>query len=168
MAIRIFAILMSLFAFVMVILSTQDPYLFTIKPQKVDVANMQAFDVLDYELNASSTKASYQASRWVKYQDKDIFNDFKVEGVDYNLSSNLLIRNEKMSILEGNVTYIDQNQTTILTQKAIYDMQKKILFSKNQFRAYIGLNEIFGDNFLYDINQKQLKIQGIKAWFLEQ
>ncbi|EAL7633944.1 hypothetical protein DU721_00290, partial [Campylobacter lari] len=112
MAIKIFAILMSLFAFVMVILSTQDPYLFTVKPQKVDVANMQAFDVLDYELNASVIKATYQASRWIKYQDKDIFDDFKVQALDYNLSSDLLVRNEEKSILEGNVSYFDYNQTS--------------------------------------------------------
>ncbi|MCV3377496.1 hypothetical protein L8V77_06025 [Campylobacter sp. IFREMER_LSEM_CL2127] len=168
MAIKIFAILMSLFAFVMVILSTQDPYLFAIKPQKVDVANMQAFDVLDYELNASVIKATYQASRWVKYQDKDIFDDFKVQALDYNLSSDLLVRNEEKSILEGNVSYFDYNQTSIFTQKATYDMKNKILFSNDNFKAYIGLNEVFGDNFLYDVNQKELKIQGIKAWFLEQ
>ncbi|WP_139493160.1 hypothetical protein [Campylobacter armoricus] len=167
MAIKIFATLMSLFVFVMVILSTQDPYLFTIKPQKIDMANMQAFDIFDYELNTTTTKASYQASRWVKYQDKDIFDNLKIQAIDYNLSSNLLIKDEEQSILEGNVTYVDKNQTRISTQKAIYDTQKRILFSKEQFKAYVGLNEIIGDNFIYDINQKQLKIQGIKAWFLE-
>ncbi|QOR01817.1 MULTISPECIES: hypothetical protein [unclassified Campylobacter] len=168
MAIKIFAILMGLFAFVMVILSTQDPYLFAIKPQKVDVANMQAFDVLDYELNTTTTKASYQASRWVKYQDKDIFDDFKVQALDYNLSSNLLIRNDEKSILEGNVSYFDKNQTSIFTQKAVYNMKDKILFSNDTFKAYIGVNEVFGNSFLYNVDQKELKIQGIKAWFLEQ
>lgn len=159
---------MSLFVFAMVILSTQDPYFLAIKPQKIDVANIQAFDVFDYELNNTTTKVSYQASRWVKYQDKDIFDNLKIQAIDYNLSSKLLTKNKEQSILEGNVTYVDKNQTTILTQKAIYDEQKKILFSNDNFKAYIGLNEIFGDNFLYDVNQKELKIQGIKAWFLEQ
>ncbi|MFG5142341.1 hypothetical protein O8I45_11000, partial [Campylobacter lari] len=98
----------------------------------------------------------------------DIFDDFKVQALDYNLSSDLLVRNEEKSILEGNVSYFDYNQTSIFTQKATYDMKNKILFSNDNFKAYVGLNEIFGDNFLYDVNQKELKIQGIKAWFLEQ
>ncbi|HEG2581203.1 TPA: hypothetical protein SCV07_000513 [Campylobacter lari] len=168
MAIKIFAIFMGLFVFIMVILSTQDLYFSTIKPQEIDIANMQAFEVLDYELNASVVKAIYQASRWVKYQDKDIFDDFKVQALDYNLSSDLLVRNNEKSILEGNVKYFDHNQTSIFAQKATYDMKNKILFSNDNFKAYIGLNEVFGDNFLYDVNQKKLKIQGIKAWFLEQ
>lgn len=167
MAIKIFAILMSLFVFVMVILSTQDPYLFNIKPQNIQVANTQAFDVIDYELNSTNVKASYEATRWVKYEDKDIFDDLKVKGIDYNLSSNLLIRDEQKSVLEGNVSYFDLNKTSIFTQKAIYDMDKKILYSNDKFKAYVGLNEIFGDNFSYQLEDKTLKIQRIKAWFLD-
>ncbi|AJC87603.1 hypothetical protein [Campylobacter insulaenigrae] len=167
MAIKIFATLMCLFVFVMVILSTQDQYLFNIKPQNIEIANTQAFDVIDYELNSSIVKASYEASRWVKYQDKDIFDNFITRGLDYNLSSNLLIKDEVMSVLEGNVSYFDQNKTSIFTQKAIYNMNDKFLYSDNKFKAYIGLNEIVGDNFLYKIEDKELKIQRIKAWFLE-
>uniref|UniRef100_UPI0025BE84F8 hypothetical protein n=1 Tax=Campylobacter sp. TaxID=205 RepID=UPI0025BE84F8 len=163
MAIKIFAILMSLFVFIMVILSTQDQYLLNVKSQNIEIASTQAFEVIDYELNASMVKASYEASRWVKYQDKDVFDNFIIKGLDYNLSSNLLIRNEVMSILEGNVSYFDQNKTSIFTQKAIYNINDKTLYSNDNFKAYIGLNEIIGDSFFYEIKDKNLKIKGIKA-----
>lgn len=158
---------MSLFVFVMVILSTQDPYLFSIKPEKIDVANMQAFEIIDYELNSTNTKASYEAKKWVKYQDKDILDDFRIYSTDFNLSAKLLVKDEIKSILEGNVSYVDINKTTFFTQKAVYNIADKNLYGNENFEAYVGDNKIIGDGFFYDIKKKELKVQGIKAWLLE-
>lgn len=164
MAIKIFVALMGLFSLSLVFLSAQDFYFIDIKPYGIDFKNVEANTLHAYELNASEVKANYNASQWVRYQDKDIFNKVKIFGLDFNLSSNELTLEDNLIVLSGKVYYEDINQTRIEAKKLFYDKKKENLSTKSDFTAYKSNNILKGNALDYDLHTKQLRIQGVKAW----
>lgn len=155
---------MGLFSLALVFLSVQDFYFIDVKPYGIDFKNVEANTLHVYELNASEVKANYNASQWVRYQDKDIFDKVRIFGFDFNLSSNELTLKDNLIILSGNVHYEDINQTRIKAQKLFYDKEKEILNTKSNFTAYKNNNILKGNALSYDLHTKQLHIQGVKAW----
>lgn len=165
LAVRIFAVLMGLFSLTLVFLSLQEFYLIDFKPPSVDFKNIEANKLDIFELNASSTKANYQAASWQRYLDKDIFNKVFVYGFDFNASTNTLVLTQNGTTLQGNVRYADDNGTRVETQRLFYDNKKKILSTKSDFKVYRKDNLLTGTAFDYNVPKKVLKIQGVKAWF---
>ncbi|HEG8257601.1 TPA: hypothetical protein SF031_000854, partial [Campylobacter jejuni] len=106
MAIKIFGILIALFTITFTILSLQDPYSLNLQTNALNFKNIEAKNLKAYESNTSTIKAYYKANSWVRYADRDEFNDFITLNLDFNLSANRLeFFNKDMSkvLFEGNV-----------------------------------------------------------------
>ncbi|TEY01178.1 hypothetical protein [Campylobacter sp. US33a] len=158
---------MSLFAIILAILGTQDPYMFNFKSYNLDIKNIQANEITVYELNSSSVNSSFMALSWSRYKDKDVFYDFKAFYPDYNVSSLVLNIFEDKAEFQGNVNYEDINQTRINAQEVFYNIKDKNITSDKEFYVYKGTDIIFGQKLEYDMINKKLKIMGAKAWLGE-
>lgn len=166
MAIRIFGILIALFAVVFTILGLQDPYSLNLKAHSLNFKNIEANNLKAYELNSSSAKAFYQAQTWTRYQNKDIFEHFETKNLDFNLKANTLelLNDAKKMIFKGNVSYIGVDNTRIFSPQVEFLRQEKILNTQSGFKAYIKDNIINGNMLNYDLKHKILEVQGAKAW----
>lgn len=167
MAIKIFGILMALFALVLVFLSTQDLYSIEIEQKAIDFNNIEAFELYAYELNASEVKANYQALKWLRYESRDLFDEIKVFTQDFNLSSKEALVVDKNITFNGDVLYNDINDTKISTQRLFYDGLNKNAYTDTEFKAYKGANLLVGKELDYDLDDKILHIKGkVKAWLI--
>ena len=164
LAVRIFAVLMGLFSLVLVFLGMQEFYVIDFKPPSVDFKNIEASKLDVYELNSSLAKANYKANAWERYADKDVFDNVLVYGFDFNLSSNKLIYANDDISLQGKVRYADDNQSKIETERLIYDKAKKKISTKSDFKAYQKESIVTGTAFEYDLQNKTMRIQGVRAW----
>ncbi|EGF1228790.1 hypothetical protein IB030_000267 [Campylobacter jejuni] len=167
MAIKIFGILIALFTITFTILSLQDPYSLNLQTNALNFKNIEAKNLKAYESNASTIEAYYKANSWVRYTDRDEFNDFITLNLDFNLSANRLeFFNKDMSkvLFEGNVTYIGANNIKIISQEVEYQPKDKILHTNTNFKALINGSIINGNTLNYDVKNKILNIQGVNAW----
>lgn len=164
MAIRIFAVLMALFSLSLVFLSVQDFYFIKIQPYGIDFKNIQANKLSAFELNSTQIKAHYNALEWTRYQNKDIFSRVRVFGYDFNVSANELALIKSIVELSGNVLYEDINQTRIEAKKLVYDKKRENLSTKNEFIAHKNNSILKGNTLSYNLDSKELRIQGVKAW----
>ncbi|HDZ4329580.1 TPA: hypothetical protein RTB68_001475 [Campylobacter jejuni] len=167
MAIKIFGILIALFTITFTILSLQDPYSLNLQTNALNFKNIEAKNLKAYESNASTIKAYYKANSWVRYADRDEFNDFITLNLDFNLSANRLeFFNKDMNkvLFEGNVTYIGTNNVKIISQEVEYQLKDKILHTNTNFKALINGSIINGNTLNYDTKNKILNIQGVNAW----
>ncbi|EFP1605276.1 hypothetical protein HPX02_000959, partial [Campylobacter jejuni] len=152
MAIKIFGILIALFTITFTILSLQDPYSLNLQTNALNFKNIEAKNLKAYESNASTIKAYYKANSWVRYADRDEFNDFITLNLDFNLSANRLeFFNKDMSkvLFEGNVTYIGSNNVKIISQEVEYQPKDKILHTNTNFKALINGSIINGNTLNY-------------------
>ncbi|EAJ1228754.1 hypothetical protein CJI34_05930 [Campylobacter jejuni] len=167
MAIKIFGILIALFTITFTILSLQDPYSLNLQTNALNFKNIEAKNLKAYESNTSIIKAYYKVNSWVRYADRDEFNDFITLNLDFNLSANRLeFFNKDMSkvLFEGNVTYIGSNNVKIISQEVEYQPKDKILHTNTNFKALINGSIINGNTLNYDVKNKILNIQGVNAW----
>ena len=155
---------MGLFSLVLVFLGTQDFYDFDFKTPGVDFKNIEASKLNVYELNSTLAKANYRANAWERYADKDIFSAVLVYGYDFNISSNALTFADGDISLQGRVRYSDINQTRFESESLFYDKKKRNLSTKVDFKAYRKDDLLTGTAFDYDLEDKKLKIRGVKAW----
>lgn len=167
MAVKIFTVLMACLSMLLVILSIQEPYFLDLQTQNMDIKETQMNDIMAYELNSSAVSGIYRVKEWQRYKDKDVLVDFTAFGLDYNFtaqSTTILGRKNQEFIFEGDVFYKDNNQTQIKGQKFLYNSASKLLSSSDEVLAYIGENIINTQDFSYDLNTKQMTMQGVKAW----
>lgn len=166
MAIRIFGVLIALFTISFTILSLQDPYSLKLK-NALSFKNIEANDLSAYELNSTMVKSYYRANSWTRYEDKDVFKDFINLNLDFNLSANtleLLGKDLKQVIFEGDVVYLGQNNTKVLSPRMEFNPKDKILSTHLGFKAFIDGNIINGNILNYNLKSKILEIQGVQAW----
>lgn len=169
MAIKIFGILIALFTITFTILSLQDPYSLNLQTNALNFKNIEAKNLKAYESNTSVIKAYYKANSWVRYADRDEFNDFITLNLDFNLSANRLefFKDSNRVLFEGNVTYRGANNIEIVSQEAEYELKDKILHTNTHFKALINGSIINGNTLNYNIENKILNIQGVSAWLQE-
>jgi len=166
LALRIFGILVAFFAIVFTILGLQDPYSLNIKSYALDFKNIEANKLKAYELNTTLVKSYYNANSWIRYNDKDLFENFSSQNLDFNLSANTftLLKNSDEAILQGDVSY-QADKMRIFSQEVYFFRNNKVLNSNVGFEAFIDDKIIKGQKIKYDLKQKILEIQGIKLWF---
>ncbi|MCH5337095.1 MAG: hypothetical protein J1D99_06755 [Campylobacter sp.] len=167
MAIRIFGVLVALFTISFTILSLQDPYSLNLKAHSLNFKNIEANDLSAYELNSTMVKSYYKANSWMRYENEDVFKDFINLNLDFNLSANilkLLGKDLKQVIFEGDVVYLGEDGTKVLSPKMEFNPKDKILSTHLGFKAFVNGNIINGEVLSYDLKKKKLEIQGAKAW----
>ncbi|MCX2682370.1 hypothetical protein OQH60_00320 [Campylobacter sp. MIT 21-1685] len=167
MALKIFAILVALFTISFTILGLQNPYFLDIKSYSLDFKNIEANSLKAYELNTTFIKSYYEANSWIRYSDKDVFEDFKTFNLDFNLSAKSLeVSNENFNkvLFQGDVVYRGIDELQFFSQKVEYFPKKKILNTDVGFKALVNGSAINGSTLKYDLENKILKIQGVDAW----
>ncbi|HDX8139294.1 TPA: LPS export ABC transporter periplasmic protein LptC, partial [Campylobacter fetus] len=76
LVIKIFYFVIALFSVSMVFLMLQTPYSANIYKNELKVANMQASNVVSYELNSTLVYGRYEASDVTRYETYDLLNSF--------------------------------------------------------------------------------------------
>lgn len=164
MAIKIFATLMGIFSIVFVFLGMQDFYSIDIKPYSLNFKNIEANQIKAYELNSSLVRTYYSADDWVRFEDRDIFQNVLMLDYDYNVSANKLVFMDKNISLSGNVLYKDINDTSISTERIFYLKDDKVIFTDTKFKAFRANDTLFGSSLKYDMKNKTLDIKGVNLW----
>ena len=169
MAIRIFSLLISLFAIVFTALSLQEPYSLNLNNYSLNFKNIEASDLSAYELNQTSVKSYYKADSWTRYEKKDEFENFINLNLDFNVSAKkveFLSENMDKLLFVGDASYINDD-IKIFSDEVEYNLKDKTISTNSTFRAFVGENIINGDSLNYEIKNKILKIQGVNAWLRE-
>ncbi|TKX31977.1 hypothetical protein [Campylobacter estrildidarum] len=170
MAIKIFGILIALFAITFIVLSLQDPYSLDIKSYSLNFKNIEANHLKAYDINQTAIKSYYKANSWIRYTNKDEFDHFTNFNLDFNLSADKLVllgQDIDKIKFEGNVTYLGLNNIKFIADEIEYEPKSKILSTNTGFNGFINENIINGKSLQYDIKNKILRIQGVDAWLQE-
>lgn len=167
MSLKLFAILLSLVALLMLVLSVQDPYFLSFKAPVANIENIQISSFNAYELNATKVNSNIKAKKWLRYDDKDVLEDFLIKTQKEQIAAIKAIKMGDDISLKGQVFYKDTNQTSIKAKELFYNTKDKILISDDNFTALIGKNTISGKSLSYDTKKKILKIKEPRAWFLD-
>ncbi|EAU00776.1 LPS export ABC transporter periplasmic protein LptC [Campylobacter curvus] len=172
MVIKIFYFVVAIFSVVMIFLALQDPYFAEQFKQDINVSNMQANDVLDYEMNASGINAVYEADEVNRYSSEDEFLKFKAEilrsGLKHILSSDKAISQGDDVRFLGNVKYDNNDSLSFTSNEVIYNTKTKIARSDGSFVVTQNSDKATGESGSYDLAKKQTHIKGLKAWIEQQ
>ena len=155
---------MGIFSLVFIFLGMQDLYSIQIKPLSVDFKSIEAKNINAFDLNSSLVSSFYEADDWVRFEDKDSFSKVNIFSLEQNLSSNELLMQDDNISLKGNVFYTDVNGTRIRADEIFYVKDLKILHTDTNFTAYKDSNILLGNSLVYDLLNRQIKIEGIKLW----
>ena len=160
---------MGLFACVLVFVSLQDFYFIDLKEKALNFKSVEALNLQGYELDESGVLGFYRASSWERFSqnEEDIFTNFKAYRKDFNLSSNLMKVANSQIFFRQNVFYEDINKTSIKSQSLDYDRKNEILSTKDNFEAKRGESVLKGEGLKYNLADKRLEIDGVRAWILE-
>lgn len=79
LVIRIFYLVVSVFSVAMVYLAIEEPYYSELLNGGEVSANMQMNAVTDYEMNATTISARYEADTWNRYPEFDELVKFRAE-----------------------------------------------------------------------------------------
>ncbi|MGH2267624.1 hypothetical protein [Campylobacter taeniopygiae] len=170
MAIKSFGILIALFVITFVILWLQDPYSLDIKSYSLNFKNIEASHLKAYDINQTAIKSYYRANSWVRYANRDEFDNFTNYNLDFNLSANkleLLGQNMDKIKFEGNVTYLGSNNVKFIANEVEYQPKSKILSTDTGFKGSINGNIVNGKSLQYDTKNKILQIQEVNACLQE-
>ncbi|TKX33633.1 hypothetical protein [Campylobacter taeniopygiae] len=170
MAIKSFGILIALFVITFVILWLQDPYSLDIKSYSLNFKNIEANHLKAYDINQTAIKSYYKANSWVRYTNRDEFDNFTNYNLDFNLSANkleLLGQNMDKIKFEGNVTYLGSNKVKFIADEVEYQPKNKILSTDTGFKGLINGNIVNGKILQYDTKNKILQIQEVNACLQE-
>ncbi len=172
LVIKIFYFVIALFSVSMVFLMLQTPYSANIYKNELKVANMQASNVVSYELNSTLVYGRYEASDVTRYETYDLLNSFSglfLRG-DYthSLSSKLAILKDDNITLKNSA--IHRNLITGLrydSEEIVYDSKAKIINSNVPFKITQNADTIVGQSVIYDMMDNTIYAQKVKGWFYE-
>lgn len=168
MVVKIFYAVIAIFSIAMVFLASSDPYFAENFKKDLSVANMQANDIVDYEINATMISARYEADELNRYNKEDEFLMFKSEILRGNLlhflsSDKAKIQGDNIKFIH-NVVYDNNDSLNFQSDEVVYNQKTKIAISKKDFIMTQNSDKIIGKSLEYDLKNKQTKIKGIKAW----
>lgn len=169
MAIKIFSLLMGLFAFALVFMSLQDFYFIDLKERALNFKSVEAVSLEGFELDKSGVLGVFRASAWERFanSEEDIFTNFKAFRQDFNISADTMSLKNSQVFLKKNVLYEDVNNTQIKSWSLEYDRKNNLLSTQDKFEARRGASVLRGDGLRYDLEDKKLVVDGVRAWILE-
>lgn len=149
-------------------LFSSDPYFAEQFKRDLQISNIQANNVIDYEINATKIVAVYEADEINRYDSKDEAIVFKTTALRdrqiHSLSSDMAILQKDEVKFKGNARYENNDSVTFLSQEIIYDTKNKFLRSDVPFEMLRGADRVIGSSVVYDMNDKKMNAREIKAW----
>lgn len=169
MVIRALYYIITIFIVISLSLLIQDPYKGILQNANRKIATLQMEDVVDYEINKKSISRITRAKEAIKYSDQDRLKyptmELLKDKLVYTLSSkDGVFQNDKVTLI-GNVHFHRDDGITLDTQKASYDLKKKIVYGNAPFTLHQKLLNANGKGFIYHINKKTLSARGIDATY---
>ena len=112
MVIRIFYLVVSVFSVAMVYLAIEEPYYSELLNGGEVSANMQMNAVTDYEMNATTISARYEADTWNRYPEFDELVKFRAEIFKGNkkqvkINNNSSDRSQPFQAIQSIIRYSD-------------------------------------------------------------
>ena len=157
-----------MFSLSVVFLMIGKPYDLSVDANDIKVANLQAYDVLNYELDSNLTHGKYRAEVVTRYRKYDELTKVSGEYIDDKGSLHTLSGDK--GTIKGNVMRVDGNghyrnvfeNVDYKSKTIIYD--KKALRSPTPFVLTQNADKVTGASANYNIDTKQLKAKKVKAW----
>ncbi|MGG7047661.1 MULTISPECIES: LPS export ABC transporter periplasmic protein LptC [unclassified Campylobacter] len=172
LVIKIFYFVVAIFSVTLVFLFSSDPYFAEQFKQDLRVSNMQANEVIDYEVNATNVIAIYEADEINRYSNKDEALKFRSTSLrsdqTHFLSSDKAILEKNLIKFQKNAKYENNESMKFLSQEIIYDTKSKILSSEVPFEMFHGVDRAIGKSVVYNTQNKQMQAKEIKAWVKHQ
>lgn len=146
----------------------QSPYSSKDAYKEMQVANMQANSMTDYELNSTLIYGKYKSEVITRYSDYDTMTNFSgtfLQGDNkHNLSSKFATLKDDIITLDGNVTYKNTTGLEYYSSEIIYDKLKRIMRSDVPFTMIKNGNKIIGQSMIYNTLDEIIKAKKVKGW----
>lgn len=144
----------------------QEPYMDLWKPSINKIAHMKLHNVEDYEISTNGITGQNKAKEIIRYDDRDEFTEIqsllKRDGISNTLNADKGEYKNKIFYFKGNVNF--QRQDLNFTSETLrYDTENKVLTCQTPFIAWNLKTKINGEKFFYNINEKTLIIDKVKA-----
>lgn len=169
LAIKIFYFVVALFSMSVVALMLQNPYEASLQSNSIKVANMQADEVISYEINATNTYAKFTSKSVIAYDD---YNEFIQPNVTFiqkdrhNITSNEAIYKDNNITFFGDVRYLNLDTNLRYNSSEIqYLMMEKTLLSSVPFELLQNSDKIVGKSVIYALDSNYIVAKGVKGWF---
>ncbi|MCR8678921.1 MULTISPECIES: hypothetical protein [Campylobacter] len=169
LAIRIFYFAVAIFSISVVVLMLQSPYDIKANINNIKVANMQADEVISYEMNATDIYANFISSSVIAYDD---YNKFINPNVTFIHKDKHNINAKEAIYKDNNITFINEvkyiNLITNLrynSNEIIYDNSTKILLSNLPFELLQNSDKILGNSVIYELDNNYITAKGVRGWF---
>ncbi|ANE36196.1 putative lipooligosaccharide transport system, substrate-binding component (LptC family) [Campylobacter iguaniorum] len=169
MVIKIFYVIISLFSVSMVFLMTQNPYSSKLEQGDISIANMEAKNIVDYELNATKTYARYDADNIIRYKNYDDISNFdsvilKGNTLHY-LSSNKATATKDIITFYGDAKYKNSDKLNYNSERIIYNIALENLKSDSDFIMTQNSDKVVGKSVLYDMKDKKIFAKKVSGWY---
>ena len=163
LVIRIFYLVVSVFSVAMVYLAIEEPYYSELLNGGEVSANMQMNAVTDYEMNATTISARYEADTWNRYPEFDELVKFRAEifkgNKKHNVSSNKAFYNGGRIILQGDVHYANNENLTFVSEEVVYSTATKVATTQKPFMMTQNEDKVVGKALVYDFELKKAYIK---------
>ncbi len=166
MGVKIFSIVLILFAAELLFLSTKEPKKISISKEDINYTTIEFENLNAFKIQKDGVHDSLKASKALKYKNYsklfDIDTKIKKDGLLHNISSKSATYTTDKITFTPNVKYENNNSITIKTDILTYLIDKKVASSDKPFEL-IGKNyRVSGDSFHYDIKDGKLDGKNIR------
>lgn len=163
MVIRIFYIVVSVFSVAMVYLAIEEPYYSELLKGGEVSADMQMNAVTDYEINATTVNARYEADTWNRYAEFDEFIKFRAEifkdNKEHNVSADKAFYNGGRIKFKGNAKYANSEKLTFFSDEVVYSTATKVAATETPFTMMRDEDKVVGKALVYDFELKKAYIK---------
>jgi LPS export ABC transporter protein LptC len=171
MGVKIFAVILALFAAELLFLATKEPKKLDISKEDINYTTIEFIKLNGYRITKEGIKDSLQAKKAQKFKDfvtLDTINAHYLDddNISHKLSSKIAKYKNDILELKKSVKYENNKTLTITTDSLIYDIKNKIAVSKTPFVLKKDNMSVFGDSFRYNI--KDGIIRSINIRYLQE
>lgn len=169
MVIKALYYILTVFIAVAFFLLVQDPYFTNIKKQDTTVATLEMDNVTDYEIRDDNIVRITTAKKIMRYKKKDTLKKAKMllkkDDFNYSLSADSGLYENDIVTLSENVILTRSDGARFSTEKASYDVKKKIVYGNENFKVKSPKLNASGIGFSYDLNKSVINAKNIVALY---
>jgi len=131
----------------------------------VDVPLLEMNKFIMYELNTAGLQTFVAGKSSLRYANRYIVNE-----IDFTDNSKKFISNMKADLgvyknnilnLKGNITYIREDGLEVKSKSMVYNTKTSIVKTDEEFKSYLGENQMSGSSMIYDSVKRNLKSKNV-------
>ena len=124
---------------------------------------LELFTLSFKEVNQTALLHTITARHMLKYPEKAVYEGFALYTPDLTLLSPYAVAQKRVILLDQNATIIKSNGARYYAGGAVYDMQQRRLELSKAFSFSDRYGDVNGTQMHYDVNEKEITGEGIKA-----